>query len=87
MFTGASHPARGTRTFELRKGWNLLACPFGRLTERSRAELLERFQPYHYDAGTQSYVMSDGMEYNDSIWLHADSDETIVLDLMTNQPE
>ena len=74
-------------TFELRKGWNLLACPFGRLTERSRADLLTRFQPYHYDADTQSYVMSDGMEYNDSIWLHADSDETIVLDLMTNQPE
>ena len=49
--------------------------------------MLERFQPYHYDAGTQTYVMSDGLEYNDSIWLHSDSDATIVLDLMSNQPK
>ena len=73
-------------TFHLQAGWNLLACPFSRLTEASRTDLLERFQPFHYDAASQSYVQMDAADLdNASIWLHADSDETIVLDLLVTQ--
>ncbi|MBQ4479818.1 MAG: hypothetical protein II943_04180 [Victivallales bacterium] len=73
-------------TFHLQAGWNLLACPFSRLTEASRTDLLARFQPFHYDAASQSYVQMDAADLdNASIWLHVDAPETIVLDLLVTQ--